>query len=77
MHFQNVSPTKIHWKITEVYGPQVKFRKNVSVWCTKFNSDREKNDDHKRSGLPTSTFPDKIIAVVEQLLRSDRRLKIR
>jgi len=76
-NFQNISPTEIHRKITEVYGPQVMSRKSVSVWCTKFNSGRESVEDEARSGRPISTSTAETIDAVEKLLRSDRRLKIR
>ncbi|KAL4098871.1 hypothetical protein QTP88_023389 [Uroleucon formosanum] len=76
-NFQNISPTEIHRKITEVYGPQVMSRKSVLVWCTKFNSGRESVEDEARSGRPISTSTAETIDAVEKLLRSDRRLKIR
>ncbi|XP_025191027.1 protein GVQW3-like [Melanaphis sacchari] len=76
-NFQNVSPTEIHRKLTEVYGPHVMSRKSVSVWCTKFNSGRESVEDEARNGRPISTSTAETIEAVEKLLRSDRRLKIR
>ncbi|KAL4149906.1 hypothetical protein QTP88_003757 [Uroleucon formosanum] len=77
LNFQNVFPTEIHRKITEVYGPNVMSRKSVSVWCSKFNLGRESVEDEARSGRPISTSTTETIQAVEKLLRSDRRLKIR
>ena len=77
LHAKGKGPTEIHRELVSVYGDGVMTRKQVSVWCTAFSEGRTNVEDEPRSGRPCSSSTDDNIAQVNNLIRADRRCKVR
>lgn len=77
LHAKGKGPTEIHRELLSVYGENVMTRKQVSLWCTAFAEGRTNVEDDHRSGRPCSSSTDDNIAQVDNLIKADRRCKIR
>jgi hypothetical protein len=71
------SPTEIHIEVVEVCGENVISRKEVSVWCDQFKEGRTSLFDEERAGRPTTACDAVNERRVEQLLFTDRRMKLK
>jgi transposase len=71
------SQTEIRKELVEVYDENVISRKQVSVWCNQFKEGRTSLLDEERAGRPTSACNAVNERRVEQLLLSDRRMKLK
>jgi transposase len=70
-------PTEIPKEVAEVYGENVISRKQVSVWCNQFKEGRTSLLDEERAGRPTTACDAVNERRVEQLLLTDRRMKLK
>jgi transposase len=70
-------PTEIHKKVVEVYGENVISRKQVSVWCNQFKEGRTLLLDEERAGRPIPACNAVNESQVEQLLLTDRHMKLK
>jgi hypothetical protein len=61
----------------EVHGENVISRKQVSVWCNQFKEGRTALLDEERAGRPTTACNAVNERRVEQLLLTDRRMKLK
>jgi histone-lysine N-methyltransferase SETMAR len=77
LNAKGVSPSEIHTQLIEVYGENVTSKSNVYQWCRNFNQGRLSLVDEPRSGRPRSSTTDENIGKVDDMIRQDRRLKIR
>jgi transposase len=71
------SPREIHKEAVKVYGENVISRKQVSVWCNQFKEGRTSLLDEERGGRPTTACNAVNERRVEQLLLTDRRIKLK
>ncbi|GFS04493.1 histone-lysine N-methyltransferase SETMAR [Elysia marginata] len=70
-------PSEIHIQIAETYGDGAMSRSRVYQWWFWFGGSRTSLDDEpKFGGLKTSTT-EKDITRVDELIKCDRRMKIR
>ncbi|KAL4127342.1 hypothetical protein QTP88_011517 [Uroleucon formosanum] len=69
------SAAKIYRELSLVYGPGVMCEGKVRQWCRDFKNGRTNVHVEERSGRP-SVQTDEIVSLVDQKLRSDRRLMI-
>jgi hypothetical protein len=80
IRFLNVkqnSPTEIHKEEVEVYGENVISCKQVLVWCYQFKEGRTSLLDEEHTGRPTNACNAVNERQVEQLLLTDRRMKLK
>ena len=77
LYAKHKTPTEIVREISEVYGSNAISRKQISVWCKKFDEGVTSVTDMPRSGRPNTERVDRNIERLEKLIYSDRRLKIR
>jgi hypothetical protein len=70
---EGVSQNEIHHSLVNVYGQKVCNRKEVSMWCNKFDDDRSTlNDDpDKPKCRPRTLHTDENCVIVEGLIRVD------
>jgi transposase len=71
------SPTENHKEVLEVYGENVISRKQVLVWCDQFKDGRTSLLDEERTGRPTTACNAVNERRVEQILLTDRRMKLK
>lgn len=76
-HAKHKTPTQIFNKLCAIYGPKCISRKQVSVWCSKFDAGETNLVDTPRSGRPISERTEEMKSRIEQMIYADRRLKIR
>jgi transposase len=71
------SPTEVHKGVVEVYGENVISYKQVLVWCNQFKEGRTSLLDEERAGRPTTACNAVNERRVEQLLLTDRCMKLK
>jgi hypothetical protein len=77
LNIKQKSPTEIHKKVVEVYGENVISRKQVSVRCNQFKDGRTSLLDEECTGRPTTVCNAVIEHRVEQLLLTERGMKLK
>lgn len=77
LNARKVAPSEIYHQLREVYGDNVISKSRVYEWCKCFNQGRLSIGDDARSGRPRTSTTDENIQKVDDLIRQDRRLKIR
>ncbi|KAF2905361.1 hypothetical protein ILUMI_00810 [Ignelater luminosus] len=75
---EGVNQRKIHRRLQGVYGLNVLSRKEVSVWCKKFEDGqtRLKDDPEKKRGRLRISHTADNCTIVECLIREDRRITV-
>jgi len=74
LNAKGVNPIEIHRQLTEVYGESCMDVKNVRKWCREFPAGRTEIHVEERSGR--SSISDERVAMVEQIMRQDRRITL-
>ena len=77
LNAKKVAPGEIHDQLREVYGDNVISKSRVYEWCKFFNQGRLSIGDDARIGRPRTSTTDENIQKVDDMIRQDRRLKIR
>ncbi|GFS09556.1 histone-lysine N-methyltransferase SETMAR [Elysia marginata] len=70
-------PSEIRKQITETYAEGAMSRSRVYLWCTWFGEGRTSLDDEPKSGQPKRSTNEEKTALVDELIKCDRRMKIR
>ncbi|GFO19317.1 histone-lysine N-methyltransferase SETMAR [Plakobranchus ocellatus] len=74
---KGTKPSEIHKKIAETYGKGAMSRSRVYQWCTWFGEGRTSLSDEPKSGSPKTSTNEENKIRVDELVRCDRRMKIR
>ncbi|GFO20487.1 histone-lysine N-methyltransferase SETMAR [Plakobranchus ocellatus] len=74
---KGTKPSKIHKQIAETYGEGAMSRSRVYQWCTWFGEGRTSLGDEPKSGRPKTSANEENTTRVDELIRCDRRMKIR
>lgn len=69
--------TEIHREICSVYGEHTVSRPAIAKWCKQFENGRTDLTDEYRKGRPLTSTDAVQVAAVEQLIRDNRRIKIK
>ncbi|GFN78064.1 glycine receptor subunit alpha-1 [Plakobranchus ocellatus] len=69
--------SEIHKQIAETYGEGALSRSRVYQWCTWFGEGRTSLGDEPKSGRPKTSTNEENTTRVDELIRCDRRMKIR
>lgn len=75
LNAENVRPSEIHRRITEVYGTGTMDESSVRRWVRNFKQGRDNVHDEERSGRP-SLITDDLKKRVDDFIRKDRRVKL-
>lgn len=67
----------IHQEMTVAYGISCMAVRTVRWWCQQFGGGRETVADEERSGRPCTASTDRNIALVDELVKANRRLHLR
>ncbi|GFO28103.1 histone-lysine N-methyltransferase SETMAR [Plakobranchus ocellatus] len=70
-------PSEIHKQIAETYGEGATSRSRVYQWCTWFGEGRTSLGDEPKSPRPKTSTNEENTTRVDELIRCDRRMKIR
>lgn len=70
-------PSEIEADLRKVYGESTLPSSTIKRWAAEFKRGRENFEDDPRSGRPSTAVTDENVAKIEQLVRSDRRIKIK
>ena len=76
LYAKGKNPTEIHSELT-VYGKDVMSKTCVYQWCSMFEAGRSSIDRAPGSGRPKSSLTQDNIALVDHLIREDRRRSIK
>jgi transposase len=71
------SATETLEMIQQNFGDQSLSRAQVFQWHARFKTGRKSVDDDERTGRPTSCTTPGTVALIQELIRQDRRLTIR
>jgi histone-lysine N-methyltransferase SETMAR len=71
------SATETLEMIQQGFGDQSLSHAQVFQWHARFKADRTSVDDDERTGRPTSCTTPETVALIQELIRQDRRLTIR
>ncbi|GFO31656.1 histone-lysine N-methyltransferase SETMAR [Plakobranchus ocellatus] len=74
---KGTKPSEIHKQIVETYGEGAMSRSRVYQWCTWFGGGRTSLGDEPKSGRPKTSTNEENTTRVHELIRCDRRMKIR
>ncbi|GFO43447.1 histone-lysine N-methyltransferase SETMAR [Plakobranchus ocellatus] len=74
---KGTKPSEIHKQIAETYGEGAMSRSRVYQWCTWFGEGRTSLGDEPKSGRPKTSTNEENTTRVDELIRGDRRMKIR
>ncbi|GFO19279.1 histone-lysine N-methyltransferase SETMAR [Plakobranchus ocellatus] len=74
---KGTKPSEIHKQIAETYGKGAMSRSRVYQWCTWFGEGRTSLGDEPKSGGPKTSTNEENTTRVDELIRCDRRMKIR
>ncbi|GFO41314.1 histone-lysine N-methyltransferase SETMAR [Plakobranchus ocellatus] len=74
---KGTKPSKIHKQIAETYGEGAMSRSRVYQGCTWFGEGRTSLGDEPKSGRPKTSTKEDNTTCVDELIRCDRRMKIR
>ncbi|GFN76607.1 histone-lysine N-methyltransferase SETMAR [Plakobranchus ocellatus] len=74
---KGTKPSEIHKQIAETYGEGAMSRSRVYQWCTWFGKGRTSLGDEPKSGRPKTSTNEENTTGVDELIRCDRRMKIR
>ncbi|GFN81199.1 histone-lysine N-methyltransferase SETMAR [Plakobranchus ocellatus] len=74
---KGTKPSEIHKQIAETYGEGAMSRSRVYQWCTWFGEGRTSLGDEPKSGRPKTSTNEENTTRVDELIRCDRRMKIR
>ncbi|GFO13271.1 histone-lysine N-methyltransferase SETMAR [Plakobranchus ocellatus] len=74
---KGTKPSEIHKRIAETYGEGAMSRSRVYQWCTWFGESRTSLGAEPKSGRPKTSTNEENTTLVEELIRCDRRMKIR
>ena len=74
---KGTKPSEIHKQIAETYGEGAMSRSRVYQWCTWFGEGRTSLDDEPKSDRPKTSTIEKNTTRVDELIKCDRRMKIR
>ncbi|GFO48549.1 histone-lysine N-methyltransferase SETMAR [Plakobranchus ocellatus] len=74
---KGTKPSEIHKQIPETYGEGAMSRSRVYQWCTWFGEGRTSLGDEPKSGRPKTSTNEEKTTRVDELIRCDRRMKIR
>ena len=74
---KGTKPSEIHKQIAETYGEDALSRSQVYQWCTWFGEGRTSLDDEPKSGPPKALTNEENATRVGELIKCDRRMKIR
>ena len=77
LNAKGIKPSDIYRELITVYGIDVMGKTQVYDWCRKFSEGRSSLDDDPRPGRKQTSSCDKNVMKVEELIRGDRRLKVR
>ncbi|GFR99913.1 histone-lysine N-methyltransferase SETMAR [Elysia marginata] len=80
VHFlfsKGIRPSEIHKQRAETYREGTMSRSRVQQWCTWFGEGRTSLDDESKSGRPKTTINEENTTLVDELIKCDRRMKIR
>ncbi|GFO03250.1 histone-lysine N-methyltransferase SETMAR [Plakobranchus ocellatus] len=74
---KRTKPSEIHKQIAETFGEGAMSRSRVYQWCTWFGEGRTSLGDEPKSGRPKTSTNEENTTRVDELIRCDRRMKIR
>ncbi|GFO27367.1 histone-lysine N-methyltransferase SETMAR [Plakobranchus ocellatus] len=74
---KGTKPSEIHKQIAETYGEGAMSRSRVYHWCTWFGEGRTSLGDEPKSDRPKTSTNEENTTRVDELIRCDRRMKIR
>ncbi|GFS07902.1 histone-lysine N-methyltransferase SETMAR [Elysia marginata] len=77
LFFKEIRPSEIHKQIAETYGEGALSRYRVHQWCTWFEDGRTSLNDGLKSGHPKTSTNEENTTCVHELIKCDRRMKIR
>lgn len=69
--------TEIEADMRRVYGESTPPYRTIARWVADFLRGRETLEDEARSGRPATAVTDENVAKAEQLVKADRRIKVR
>ncbi|GFS05023.1 histone-lysine N-methyltransferase SETMAR [Elysia marginata] len=70
-------PSEIRKQIAETYGEGAMSRSGVYQWCIWFGEGRASLHDDPKSGRPKTSTNEENTTLVEELIKCDRRMKMR
>ncbi|GFR76431.1 histone-lysine N-methyltransferase SETMAR [Elysia marginata] len=74
---RRIRSSEIHKHIAETYGKGAMSRSRVYRWCTWFREGRTSLDGEPKPGRPKTSTNEENTTRVDELINSDRRIKIR
>lgn len=74
---EGVKPADIHRRMVAVYGEDCVSDKSVRKWSARFREGRESLNDDPRPGQANTVITAELIDKVNDLVRNDRRIRIR
>lgn len=77
LHAKGLKPCEIHSEIQAIYGENVLGHSQVYHWCTLFKDGHTDLEDKLGRGHPFSSKTKETVDRVDELIQSDRRLKVR
>ncbi len=75
-HAKHKTPTQTFKKLGAIYGPKCISRKQIFIWCSKFDAGETNLVDTPSSRQPISERTEQMKSRIEQMIYADRRLKI-
>ena len=73
---KGLKPNAIETEMQEVYGTSTPSLSTIRRWHNEFKRGRESLEDDERSGRPSTSINTETIEAVQQLVESDRRIRI-
>ncbi|GFO44206.1 histone-lysine N-methyltransferase SETMAR [Plakobranchus ocellatus] len=74
---KGTKPSEIHKQIAQTYGEGAMSRSRVYQWCNWFGEGRTSLGNEPKSGRPKTSTNEENTTRVDELIRCDRRMKIR
>jgi histone-lysine N-methyltransferase SETMAR len=73
---ENNNPKQIHERLMNVYGDSAPAYSTIAKWVAEFKRGRQSLEDDPRSGRPSEAVTPEVSQMVEDLVLTDRRIKI-
>ena len=76
LYLKGKTGQEIHCKLTNVYGSSAPLYAQVKFWVGEFKRGRTSLEDETRSGCPSDATDEDMCNKVQDLVYSDRRVKV-
>ena len=76
LYLKGKTGQEIHCELTNVYGSSAPSYAQVKFWVGEFKRSRTSLEDETRSGRPSDTTDEEMCNKVQDLVYSDRRIKV-